>query len=220
MQQSNASNYNILNFGGVKEFQQNVLAVMGQFNTGELVRVTAVSGGGLDIVGFVSVKILTQRTDADNNNVDLGEIHNVPYFRVTGGKNAVILDPQVGDIGFCGFCSRDISLVKRIRAMAAQNVSRYSDIADAFFFGGWSNQTPENYIWFDGDEIKIKSSIKVTIDAPTSHFTGNVTADGTIQDLAASGGVTMDSMRTTYNGHTHTEQGDGQPTSPPNTPME
>lgn len=219
MQQSNASNYNILNFGGVREFQQNVLAVAGQFNTGELVQVTAVNGGGLDIVGFVSVKILTQRTDADNNNVDLGEIHNVPYFRITGGKNAVILDPQIGDIGFCGFCSRDISLVKRIRAMAAQNVSRYSDIADAFFFGGWSNQVPENYIWFDGDEIKIKSSTKVTIDAPNSHFTGNVTADGTIQDLSASGGVTMDSMRSAYNGHTHTEQGDGQPTSPPNTPM-
>jgi hypothetical protein len=190
MQQSNASNYNILNFGGVKEFQQNVLAVMGQFNTGELVRVTAVSGGGLDIVGFVSVEILTQRTDADNNNVDLGEIHNVPYFRITGGKNAVILDPQIGDIGFCGFCSRDISLVKRIRAMAAQNVSRYSDIADAFFFGGWSNQAPEQYIQFTNSGLNIKSVGDVNINGLTIKADGTlVLKDGSVVDGHSHGGV-------------------------------
>lgn len=190
MQQSNASNYNILNLGGVREFQQNILAVAGQFNTGELVQVTAVNGGGLDIVGFVSVRILTQRTDADNNNVDLGEIHNVPYFRITGGKNAVILDPQVGDIGFCGFCSRDISLVKRIRAMAAQNVSRYSDIADAFFFGGWSNQVPEQYIQFTNSGLNIKSVSDVNINGLTIKADGTlVLKDGSIVDGHSHSGV-------------------------------
>ena len=76
----------------------------------------------------------------------VGEIHNVPYFRLQGGTNAVIIDPEVGDIGFCGFCSRDTSIVKRIRAMAPQSVYRTSDISDAFFFGGWSSKAPEQYI--------------------------------------------------------------------------
>ena len=50
-----------------------------------------------------------------------------------GGANGIVIDPQVGDIGYCGFCSRDISLVKRIRDMAAMNVYRVSDISDAVF---------------------------------------------------------------------------------------
>lgn len=220
MPQSNASGFNINNYGGGAEFKQIVMNAISLVNTGELVVVTAVEASGLAPVGFVSVKPLTLRMDADNNNVELSEIHNVPYFRLQGGANAIICDPQVGDIGFCGFCSRDISIVKRIRDFSGTNVIRASDISDAVFFGGWSAQTPEQYIYFDGGEIKIKATTKVTIDAPLTHCTGNLTAAGTIKDLSASSGVTMDAMRTAYNGHNHTEQGDGQPTSPPNTPME
>lgn len=184
MPQSNASNFNILNIGGGAEFKNIVANAISLINTGELVQVTAVESTGLAPVGFVSVKPLTMRTNADNDNVELGEIHNVPYFRLQGGANAIICDPQVGDIGFCGFCSRDISLVKRIRAMAATNVYRVSDISDAFFFGGWSAQTPQQYIFFDGDEIKIKANTKITLDAPEVVATGTITATGVIESQA------------------------------------
>ena len=219
MQQSNASQFNLLNLGGGAEFKQIVQSILSAINTGELVEVTAVDASGDSPVGFVSVKILVQRANADGTNVELGEIHNVPYFRLQGGINAVIMDPVKGDIGYCGFCSRDISIVKRIRDIAPQGNYRVSDIADAVFFGGWSSKAPEQYIWFDGDDVKIKAKATVVIDAPLTHCKGNLIADGTIKDLAQGSGLTMDSMRTTYNSHTHLEQGDGQQTGTPSAPM-
>lgn len=227
MQQSNASGYNLLNLGGGAEFKQNVMGIMSDLNTGELVEVTAVDSSGNSPVGFVSVKVLTLRANADNKNVQLGEIHNVPYFRLQGGANAVIVDPEVGDIGFCGFCSRDTSIVKRIRAMAPQSVYRTSDISDAFFFGGWSSKAPEQYIWFDGDNVRIKATAKVIIDAPMTEVEQNMLIKGS---LVTTGTITsqtnvidpkgsMDKMRTEYNSHTHPENGQGNNTSTPNQPM-
>lgn len=227
MQQSNASNFNILNLGGGAEFKQIVMSMLGFINTGEMVKVIEVEASGLNPVGFVSVKPLVYRTDADNNNVELGIIHNVPYFRLQGGSNAVVIDPEVGDIGFCGFCSRDISLFKRIREMAAQNTSRISDISDAFFFGGWNNKAPEQYVYFKDNEVHIKATTKVIIDAPMTEVENNMLVKGS---LVAVGTVTsqtdiidtvgsMSKMREQYNGHDHMEQGDGQPTSKPNTEM-
>lgn len=227
MQQSNASAFNILNLGGGAEFKQNVESILSAINTGEIVKVTAVEDVGLSPVGFVSVKFLTMRTNADNDNIELGEVHNVPYFRLQGGKNAVIIDPKVGDIGFCGFCSRDISIVKRIRDMAAQNVRRSSDVSDAVYFGGWSSEVPEQYIWFDGDNVKVKAVGKVIIDAPLTEVENNLLVKGKIDSVGAVTSQTsvndpigsMAKMRTQYNSHNHTEQGDGQPTTQPNTPM-
>lgn len=227
MQQSNASSFNILNLGGGAEFKQNVSDIVSTLNTGELVEVTAVDATANSPVGFVSVKMLTLRTDADNQNVQLGEIHNVPYFRLQGGTNAMIIDPEIGDIGFCGFCSRDTTIVKRIRAMAPQSVIRHSDVSDAFFFGGWSSKTPEQYIWFDGDDVKIKARGKVVIDAPMTEVEQNMLIKGS---LVTTGTITsqtnvidpkgsMDKMRTEYNSHTHLENGQGNNTNTPNQPM-
>ena len=224
MQQSNASGYNINRLGGGAEFIQNVMSMVGKINTGELVEVTAVEASGTSPVGFVSVKPLTQRIGADNNNIELGEIHNVPYFRVSGGANAVILDPQIGDIGFCGFCSRDISLVKRVRGVAAQNMSRVSDISDAFFFGGWSASEVEQYIWFDGDQIKMKAKSKIILDAPEVEITNNlsvgggISAKGIIESLAdvVAKAISMIRFGNAYNAHRHRENGTGSDTNIPN----
>lgn len=227
MQQSNASAFNINNLGGASEFKKNVMAILSKMNTGELVKVTAVNASGLNPVGFVSVKFLTQRTGADGNNIELGEVHNVPYFRLQGGKNAVIIDPEIGDIGYCGFCSRDISIVKRTRKVSAQNMKRISSESDAFYFGAWNGITPEQYIYFKDDSIHVKATTKVVIDAPMTEVENNMLVKG---NLMAVGTVTsqtniidpigsMAKMRTQYNEHDHIEQGDGQPTSPPSTEM-
>nr|DAF69024.1 MAG TPA: baseplate protein [Caudoviricetes sp.] len=183
MQQSNASLYNINQLGGGAEFQQNVISILSRLNFGEIVEVVEVESGGVGPVGFVSVKPLLMRITADNENIEQATIHNVPYFRLQGGKNAVITDPQKGDIGFCSFASRDISLVKRNRAKASMNVFRIAQESDAFFFGGWSKETPDQYIWFDGDNVKIKAKAKIILDAPEVEATGNFTASGIIKSL-------------------------------------
>lgn len=97
-----------------------------------------------------------------------------------------------------------------------------------------------------GRIVEVKAGTKVRVDAPLAEFTGNVTiagdlqVEGTVQagglvtalasvavtgNVAASGAISdaggsMASMRSTYNGHTHPENGDGGgTTSPPNQGM-
>ncbi|SAL44155.1 hypothetical protein AWB70_03367 [Caballeronia cordobensis] len=43
------------------------------------------------------------------NVIAHGVIHGVPYLRLAGGANAVILDPQADDIGIILVCDRDNS---------------------------------------------------------------------------------------------------------------
>ena len=179
MQQS-ANNFNINNLGGAAELQAVIRSMLASVNTGELVEVVGVSAVGVAPVGFVSVRPLVYKVDGDNNNVERGIVHNVPYFRLQGGTNAIICDPAIGDIGFCGVCSRDISLVKRIRAAAAPNMRRVSDISDAVFMGGWSSKTPEQYVWFNGNNIIVKAKNQVVIDAPNLQVNGTINATGVI----------------------------------------
>lgn len=45
----------------------------------------------------------------------------------------------------------------------------------------------------------------VTVNTPEMFVSGNIKANGTILDMAASGGRSMDSMREQYNDHTHND---------------
>lgn len=184
MQQSNASGFNINDLGGAKEFKDNVLSILSsELNTGEVVEITEVYSNDNGPVGFVSVKPMLYRIGADNNNLELGEIHNVPYYRIQGGKNAVICDPQVGDIGFCVFATRDTSLLKRTRTRVGPNGKRICDQSDAFLTMTWSKEEAEQYIWFKGDEIHIKANSKIVLDAPEVSITGKLTVSGIIESL-------------------------------------
>ncbi len=184
MQQSNASGFNINNLGGAKEFKANILSILSsELNTGEVVEITEVYSNDNGPVGFVSVKPMLYRIGADNNNLELGEIHNVPYYRIQGGKNAVICDPQKGDIGFCVFATRDTSLLKRTRSRVGPNVNRICDQSDAFLTMTWSKEEAEQYIWFKGDEIHIKANSKIVLDAPEVSITGKLTVSGIIESL-------------------------------------
>nr|WP_277629129.1 phage baseplate assembly protein V [Pantoea ananatis] len=71
-------------------------------------------------------------------------------------------------------------------------------------------------------EILVSSGIKLTYSAPQHHFTGgdvlmdgNLKVVGDISDNNATHG-TVQQIRTTYNGHTHHENGQGGNTSQPN----
>ena len=57
-------------------------------------------------------------------------------------------------------------------------------------------------------------------NAPKARFEMDIEATGQIKDLCDGAGKTMFAMRTTYNGHTHKENGDGGGTTDkPNQPM-
>lgn len=110
------------------------------------VRVMAVRNAGLAPVGQVDIQVLVDMVDGQGNTVQHGAISNVPYFRLQGGTNAVIVDPSPGDIGMACFCSRDISAVKSVKDAAPPGSWRSHDFSDALYLGGFLNGTPTSYI--------------------------------------------------------------------------
>lgn len=131
-------------------------------------------------IGRCSIQPLVQKVDGNNNVYSRGVIDNVPYLRVQGGDNAVIIDPVAGDIGLAAFCDRDISMVKRTGEEAAPNTLRQYDLNDAVYLYTCMGGTPTQYIHFKGSEIHIKSPSKIVLDAPTVEATGQVTATGDV----------------------------------------
>ena len=122
--------------------------------------------GGVSPFGFVNVLPLVNQLDAAGNPIPHITIFNVPYLRIQGGANAIILDPQDGDIGLCVFASRDITKVKNTQAQANPGSARQFDFSDALYVGGMLNAEPEQFIQFNEDGISIISPNAVIGTAP------------------------------------------------------
>lgn len=143
------------------------------------VRVEAITNaGGVSPVGHVDIRPLIQQIDGEANPVDHGVIHNVPYMRIQGGANAVILDPQVGDIGIAVFCDRDISALKSTGKAALPGSRRVNHMADAVYLHTIIAAAPTQYVRFSGAGISLVSPVAVSIQAPNIGLHGNVAADG------------------------------------------
>lgn len=127
------------------------------------VQVMAVRNTGVSPVGVVDIKVLVDMVDGQGNTVEHGTISNVPYFRLQGGANAVIVDPEVDDIGMACFSSRDISAVKSARKQAPPGSWRTHDFSDALYVGGFLNGTPTSYIQITHGGILVHNSSGVKL---------------------------------------------------------
>ena len=143
-------------------------------------KVLAVNGGGLAPVGTVNIQPLIQQRTATGEMVPYPVIYNAPYFRLQGGTNAIIIDPEPGDIGFAVFSSRDISGVKRTRGDSATASLRKFSLSDAIYVNGILNSTPKQYIQFSQAGITVYSPTAINLTAPTVTITADqqVTAGG------------------------------------------
>lgn len=162
--------------------------LLARIRTLDLVTVVSCTNSGtVSAVGLVSVRVLTNQRAGSGQGQAHGTIYQVPYLRLQGGNTAVILDPQAGDVGMCGFCSRDISAVKaaliRIQG-GASNVNQQQDVgsnrmfdwADGLYFGGFLNATPTRYVQFDGAgnvNVRTPSGV-VNLNGTTIDASGNV----------------------------------------------
>ncbi len=122
--------------------------------------------GGVSPVGFVDVQPMINQVDGDGNAVPHGIIPNVPYSRLQGGANAVILDPEVGDIGVAVFASRSIASVIANRAPSNPSGNGSFRWSDAMYVGGMLNGTPTQYMRFSAAGIEIVSPTQVKLEAP------------------------------------------------------
>lgn len=139
--------------------------------TTTLVKVVKVSNdGGLSAAGLIDVQPLVNQVDSTGKPVPHAVIFNIPYLRMQGGTNAIILDPKVGDIGYVGFGSHDLSGVIASKAQANPASFRRFDLADAVYIGGVLNGVPEQYIRFSSLGVEVISPTVVTITAPEIHL--------------------------------------------------
>lgn len=134
-------------------------------------------------IGRCEVLPLVQQIDGSNNVYPMGKIINVPYLRVQGGSNAIVIDPQVGDVGLCGFCERDISIVKRTGELSPPDTRRKYDINSAVYMFTMMSGTPTQYIHFKPSGIDIKTTGDLNINGLIIKADGTlVTKDGVIVD--------------------------------------
>lgn len=119
-------------------------------------------------VGTVDVFPLVNQVDGNNNAEPHGTIFGVPYFRYQGGKNAILIEPQVGDIGIAIFADHDISSVIENKGQANPGSARRNSMADALYIGGFLNGTPEQYIQFSSFGIIMWSPQGIGIVAEQS----------------------------------------------------
>ena len=110
---------------------------------------------GVNIVGFVDIQLMIEQTNGQKKGNETAIVCNVPYVRIQGGTNAVIIDPEINDLGVAIFASRDITNFKEARRQTPPATWRKFSISDAIYIGGVRNQKPVKYIHFRNDGIEI-----------------------------------------------------------------
>jgi hypothetical protein len=152
-----------------------IKSLIARMATATLVQVTAVTNTDTTAaVGFVDLQPLVSQVDPNMQPIPHAIIRNNPYFRMQGGKNAIIMDPEAGDVGIALFASRDISAVNNTLTNGAATAGqtpilpgsfRQYDMADALYLGGMLNGAPTQFIQFTSTGIIITSPKDVTVNA-------------------------------------------------------
>jgi hypothetical protein len=201
-------------YNGFQDYQDNgtdfdahsfvIKGILNRIATTTLVQVVKVTNAGeLAPVGLVDVLPMVNQLDGEGNPTPHQVIHNLPYFRLQGGTNAIILDPQVNDIGAAMFCSRDISAVKRTKAAGNPGSARKYDYADGLYIGGWLNGLPVNVIRFSADGINVTHQTKITLTAPSVEI--DASSGLTIHANTAVTGTLTDNGHDVGSTHRHTQ---------------
>ncbi|MEE2977542.1 MAG: oxidoreductase [Pseudomonadota bacterium] len=175
--------------------------ILRQISGAKLVEVKAVTNsGGVSPVGFVDVQPLVNQLDGWNNAMPHGTVYHLPYFRLQGGTNAVIIDPQVGDIGVAIVEDRDISSVKVNKAQANPGSKRIFDVADGLYLGGFLNGAPLQYVRFSAAGISVVSPTKLTLQAPLVEVDASTSFTVNSPQSTFSNAVTIDGLLTFLGG--------------------
>jgi hypothetical protein len=121
--------------------------------------IACTNSGGVSPFGLVNVQPLVRMIDGNGNAAPMAPVYNLLYFRIQGGNNAIICDPQPKDIGTMLVCDRDTSQT-RSNASRLQGGTpgpantvlpgswRCFNLADGVYFGGNMNAAPTQYIQF------------------------------------------------------------------------
>lgn len=178
-----------------------VQSILSRIATATLVRIeSCTNSGGLSPWGTVTVQPLVSQLSGNNVAVQHGKLFRLPYLRLQGGTNAVIIDPAPGDIGLAVFCARDISSLKdqgnvdKVKAGSILGVppasGRQYSMADGIYLGGMLNAQPVQYVRFSATGMELVSPTKITLQAPEINLAAStkVVIDSPANDIK--GGAT------------------------------
>jgi hypothetical protein len=195
-------------FGDYNNLNFVIQQLLAKVQTSLPVKVVACSNsGGVSQVGFVDVVPMVDQVAADGTSVPHATIFNLPYSRVQGGTNAIIIDPQVGDIGVAVFASRDISRVKNTRASGLPGSYRKYSFSDGMYLFGIINNAPTQYIQFVSGGIVIHSPTAVTVEAPVATINATTSATVTTPTMTVNGALTVNGLTTINGGMAQTGAG-------------
>ena len=157
-----------------------VRSILAQVNTATLVKVMAVTVAADDgsTLGTVDVLPLVAQVTTAGTATPHNTVYGLPYTRLQGGTNAVILDPVVNDIGIVVFCSRDISSVIANKGAANPGSRRRFSMSDGVYIGGIPTQAATQVVRFSNTGITLKTPNTVTIDAPNTKVLQALEVDG------------------------------------------
>lgn len=172
-----------------------VQALINGMATATLVMVKGVTNaGGVSPVGYVDIQPMVNQVDGIGTAVPHGTIFKCPYQRIQGGANAIIIDPEVGDIGVAVFADRDISSASVNKGPSNPGSSRRFDMADGLYFGGFLNGVPSQFVQMSPAGIQITSPHAIDLNAPTISLTAPTIT------MTASSGITMTTPTVTVSG--------------------
>lgn len=157
----------------------------------KVVKVT--NSGGISAIGQVDVQPLVSAVDGSGKAWPHGIIHNVPYMRIQGGSNGIILDPVVGDIGIASVCDRDISTVKNAKKVSAPGSNRKNDMSDMVYLMTIIGAAPTQYVQFGSGGITIHSPTKVIVTAPNVEITAGTECKITAPTITLNGALNQTS---------------------------
>lgn len=198
-----------------------VQSILSRVATATLVRVeSCTNSGGLSSWGTVSVQPLVSQLSGNNVAVQHGKLFRLPYLRLQGGANAVIIDPVPGDIGLAVFCARDISSLKdqgnidkaktgTIIGVPPASARQYN-MADGIYIGGILNAQPVQYVRFSSTGVEIVSPTKITLQAPEIDLTAStkIVIDSPANDIKG-GATKIDNKPFLPHTHTGVQPGSG-----------
>lgn len=162
--------------------------------------------GAIAAPGTVDVQLLVSQIDGASppNVTQRGVVTNVPWFRLAGGQNAIIVDPQVNDLGFIIAADRDISAFKKTFQKSAPGSSRKYRYSDGYYVPMGMNVTPNQYLVFTSTGIRIVDLNGNMVEMTSSGV--SITPAGGIMTVNGSLKVTGDVMAGTISlmSHLHT----------------
>lgn len=167
-------------------------------NTCEVVRVVSVDSSEKE----VSVIPIVKNVDANGEAIEESEIYGIKYIMWQYGKNALVAEPSIGDIGIIITSKRDIS---KIDAGIVDSRRKFN-LADSIYIGGLCgfNQAPTQFIKFDENGIEITSPTALTVNAPI--MTVNAETSATVMTseatVTATGGVAISGSNVSITGST------------------